>query len=57
MAPRIDVLLGTDLLKECPFEIDWPSRQVSFACFSNGAGLAVPLTMRCGHPVVTAEFR
>ena len=52
----IDVLLGTDLLSECPFEIDWPSGRVTFAGPSNGAGLAVPLATRLGHPVATAKF-
>ena len=53
---HIDVLLGTDLLRECAFEIDWPSRQVAFACPPTGGGQAVPLTMRFGLPVATAEF-
>ena len=54
---RIDVLLGTDLLSECAFDIDWPLRRVTFAGPSNGAGHAVPLTTRLGLPIATAEFR
>ena len=53
---RIDVLLGTDLLRECVFDIDWPLRQVTFAGPSNGVGHAVPLTTRLGLPIATAEF-
>lgn len=53
---QIDVLLGTDLLSECAFDIDWPLRRVTFAGPSNGAGHAVPLTTRLGLPLATAEF-
>ena len=54
---RIDVLLGTDLLSECAFDIDWPQGRVTFADPFNGVGHAVPLTMRLGLPVATADFR
>lgn len=53
---RIDVLLGTDLLSECAFDIDWSLRRVTFADPSNGVGHAVPLTTPLGVPVATGEF-